>query len=46
MDKFIMRKFIDQGYNKSVLEVLNDIWIHMKDIFLSDVRKSGNKMAK
>ena len=41
-----MEKFIDMGYNKSVLEVLNDIRVYMQVSVLSDMSKNGNKMEK
>ena len=43
-DAFIMEKFIDKGYNKSVLEILNDIRVYMKVIVVSDLSINGNKM--
>ena len=46
MDAFIMEKFIDMGYNKSVLEVLNDIRVYMQVSVVSDMSKNGNKMEK
>ena len=39
MDAFIMKKFIDKGYNKSVLEILNDIRVYMQVIVVSDLRE-------
>ena len=46
MDAFIMENFIDKGYNKSVLEVLNDIRVYMQVSVVSDMSKNGNKMEK
>ena len=46
MDSFLMEKFVDKGCNKAVLEVLNDSRVYMKVIVLSNISKSGNKIAK
>ena len=41
-----MEKFIDRGYNKAVLEVINDIRVFMKVTTLSNISKGGKKMTK
>ena len=46
MDVFLMEHCIGMGYNKSVLEVINDDRVYMRVIVLSNIIKRGNKMAK
>ena len=43
-DTSIMEEFIGKRYNKSVLEILNDIRVYMKVIVVSDLSMNGNKM--
>ena len=40
-----MEAFIDKGYTRTVLEVLNDIEVYMKVVVLSDISRNGKKMA-
>ena len=42
-----MEKFTDEGYPSKTLEVLKNVRINMKVVFLSDINKNGGtKMAR
>ena len=45
MDVFLMEAFIDKGYNITVLEVLNDVRVHMQVLVLSYISKNSRHMA-